>query len=788
MHQHPPSALPLKRLIEVDFPVARVSEHARREKSRRLGGMSRLHVWWARKPLASCRAVTCAALWPDPADPACPEEFRREARAVVEAWLRDGGREAFLSREGERLHARLVKSPKTLDDPVRLRQALLEFVAEFSAPENASRREFVEPARALTRIAWQALAPGRDGGDADRFLVVDPFAGGGSISLESLRIGTRARAADLNPVAVILERVLLEYLPRHGEQLVEEVRRWGRWMARKIRADLARYFPPDPDGSIPVAWLWSRTVRCEACNVEVPTRYSPWLANNRTRSLALRLVPRPDRSGVDCEFVESPRPSKVGEGTVSFSRVTCPCCGHVTPGRAVRQQLQARHGGTDDARLIAVVTRHPSQRGRRYRLATPADLEAIEAARRAVEALAPSGPDGLSPLPDEPSPIGGVKGAGRAFAQRNHGLDRFRDFFTARQALVLDAMVRAIRSVGDHLQHAPEIPAEIATAVQTVLTLVLNRQADYGNSLNRWDPGSENSKQLFARQTMAVVWDFAETNAIDEETGTLWRGLARVEDALECLRGDWEEGEARLESATAQALASGAADLVFTDPPHYDNVPYADLSDFFYVWMKRAIGPLHPDLLSADLSPKGEEALLDPDRGKDHAFFQDVLGRSLGECRRVLAANGVFVVIFAHKTSGAWEGQLQALLDAGWMVTAAWPITTELTTRLRAHDSAVLTSTLHLVCRPRHPQGADATPSVGSWDAVCDEILRRFQDWFPKMDKEKVKGEDSVFACLGPALEVYSRYDRIDREDGRPVSVRELLEHLWEVISGEDEA
>ena len=252
-------------------------------------------------------------------------------------------------------------------------------------------------------------------------------------------------------------------------------------------------------------------------------------------------------------------------------------------------------------------------------------------------------------------------------------------------------------------------------AVQTVLALTVTRQADFGNSLNRWEPRSETAKQLFARQTMALVWDFAECNPIDETHGTYWKAVRGVEKALEELGCAWGQGRVLQGSATHLGLAEGSVDLVFTDPPHYDNVPYADLSDFFYVWLRRAIGPLHPDLFATSLSPKEEECLLDHGQGKDDAYFQDIMRRSLAESRRVLAPQGIGVVIFAHKSSGAWEGQIQALVDAGWTVTAAWPLHTELASRLRAHDSQVLGSTLHLVCRqrPRWPTAWESPRPAG---------------------------------------------------------------------------
>ncbi|RME94360.1 MAG: DUF1156 domain-containing protein, partial [Verrucomicrobia bacterium] len=292
----PESAVPL-RLIEVDLPIARISAHARREKSIRHGHIATLHIWWARRPLAACRAVLCAALWPDPADPRCPASFRQTAARCLQAW-----------------YARRDSKRRDWSDPRQLRAGLLDFIAEFANWDHATDKLFLETARRLTQAAHEALA----GPPGTRPLVVDPFAGGGAIPLEALRIGADAFASDLNPVAVLLNKVVLEYIPRHGGRLADEVRKWGAWVKEQAGQELGRFYPKDDDGAVPIAYLWARTIRCEGpgCGAEVPLVRSLWLSKKKGRRIGMRLIPRADRSGVDVEIVENPKPAEANQGTV----------------------------------------------------------------------------------------------------------------------------------------------------------------------------------------------------------------------------------------------------------------------------------------------------------------------------------------------------------------------------------------------------------------------------------------------------------------------------------------
>ncbi len=263
-----------KRLIEVDLPIARISAHARREKSIRHGHISTLHIWWARRPLAACRAVICAALWPDPADEHCPQSFRDAAARHLVAFAKRVNPE-MISGEKQQLQATLSPEsrarwevlangnpPLDPNDPAHqnvLRFALLDFIADFANWDNSTVPAYLETSRALTQAAHEALG----GEPGTRPLVVDPFAGGGSIPLEALRVGADAFASDLNPVAVLLNKVVLEYIPKYGQKLADEVRKWGQWIKEQAEKELAEFYPKDPDGATPIAYLWARTIRCE---------------------------------------------------------------------------------------------------------------------------------------------------------------------------------------------------------------------------------------------------------------------------------------------------------------------------------------------------------------------------------------------------------------------------------------------------------------------------------------------------------------------------------------------
>jgi len=754
-----------KRLIEVDLPIKEISKHARREKSIRHGHISTLHIWWARRPLAACRAVVCAALWPDPADPLCPQRFRDDAAAIMGRFWNPLGRTDLEYRE-----------------PLALRKALLEFIAYFANWDHSTDQRYLDAARALTQSAHESLG----GAPGTRPLVVDPFAGGGSIPLEALRVGADAFASDLNPVAVLLNKVVLEYIPKYGQRLADEVRKWGEWIRVEAEKELGQFYPKDPDGATPIAYLWARTVTCEGpgCGAEVPLMRSLWLARKGKRSVAMKIHPDREKRRVDFEIVHDVQERDVGSGTGRRGSATCPICGYTTPVASVRKQLKARHGGAADARLFCVVTTRPGQQGRFYRLPAERDLEAAKMAAEELERRKAAHRGELSLVPDEPTPQGGGSGAGRAFSQRNYGMDRFEDLFTPRQAVALTTLARLVREAGDRMRTGGD--PGLAVAVQTCLALSLDKQTDLGSALTRWKQDAECPVNLFGRQAIPMVWDFAESAPLSTSSGSWQSMYERTSYSIEqsYYFQPWT-GSNQLANAALHPLPDDSGNFFFTDPPYYDAVPYSDLSDFFIVWLKRTMGN-QLKLFESNLAPKDEECIVDEVKGKDKAYFESSMAKAMAEGRRVLTPDGIGVVVFAHKSTSGWEAMLQAMIDAGWTFTGSWPIDTEMGSRLRAMNSAALASSIHLVCRPREsPSGEVRTDDVGDWREVLSELPQRIHDWLPRLAREGIVGADAIFSCLGPALEIYSRYSRVEKVSGEQVSLSEYLAEVWAAVSRE---
>jgi putative DNA methylase len=776
-----------KRLIEVDLPIKRISEHARREKSIRHGHISTLHIWWARRPLAACRAIICAALWPDPADLLCPQKFRDEASRLINNFARKAATDkevaAHCSHENWEKWQR-VANAGGLDSTNAahwnvLRFALLDFISDFANWDNSTASDYLETSRALTQAAHEALG----GAPGTRPLVVDPFAGGGSIPLEALRVGADAFASDLNPVAVLLNKVVLEYIPEYGQRLADEVRKWGEWIKLETEKDLAKFYPKDADGATPLAYLWARTIKCEGpgCGAEIPLVRSAWIAKKGSRAVALLIKPDQKRHISVSVQTKGKFPADMS-GTVKRSSATCPCCGYTTTAENVRAQFKNRRGGADDARMLAVITTAEGQSGRCYRDVAESDLRA---ARTARELAAKWEQDYPESFPTETLPY-----LRSIFNINLLGVDRWRDLFSSRQLLAIVAFNSKVIAARDQiLRHSN---AAFADAVATCLALVVGRQIDKLSSLARWDISRENAQGTFGRQALGIVWDFNEVNPFSGSGGDWDSALNWVALILEReSQAVAHSGHVECASATAHPLPDDSASAFITDPPYYDAIPYADLSDFFYVWLKRSIKMIHPELFKDVLSPKKLEVVQLAERNKEYSYktkerFESLMRQAMEEGRRITMPSGLGVIVFAHKETAAWEVMLQAVIDAGWIVVASWPIDTEMGSRLRAMNSATLSSSVHLVCRPReNSEGARRPDDVGDWRDVLSELPTRIHEWMPRLAAEKVVGADAIFACLGPALEIFSRYARVEKASGEQVTLKDYLEYVWAAVAKE---
>lgn len=769
-----------KRLIEVDLPIKRISAHATREKSIRHGHISTLHIWWARRPLAACRAVLCAALWPDPSDPLCPSEFRETARDLMKKWAKDNVKLKLL--EGDESFGHFIayqKNPDKLNDNLELRKALLNFIATFSNWDNSTKSEFLETSRILTQVSHEALG----GIPGTKPLVVDPFAGGGSIPLEALRIGADAFASDLNPVAVLLNKVVLEYIPKYGQTLADELRKWGEWIKKEAEKELAEFYPKDPDGATPIAYLWARTIICEGpgCGAEVPLMRSLWLAKKNTRSIALKIIPKFDMKKVDFEIIENIQYKDVGKGTVLQGSATCPLCGYTTPVSRVRAQLYKRQGGAGDARLICVILTSINQKGRIYRKPNNNDLLVIKKIKEIIQLKYNLSDTILIPI--EETPLDGTGSKGGGYRTRKYGISSFRDFFNIRQLFTIIKYISLIKKA--RLNMEKDLGTNITNVIEGILALAVSKQSDRNSSFCRWISQNENVGYTFGRQALPMMWDFVESPPL-YAGGGWYPVICDIVDMIQHNTIIKKEGISEQATAINLPLPNEVAYSLVTDPPYYDAVPYADLSDFFYVWLSKILKENYSKLFINQLTPKDGECVVDLQKNMTKNYFEATMAKAMAEGRRILNPNGIGVVVFAHKSTSGWEAQLQAMIDAGWIITGSWPIDTERPGRLRSQDSAALASSVHLVCRPReNPDGALRTDVIGDWRDVLQELPIRIHEWMPRLASEGIVGADAIFACLGPALEVFSRYSRVEKASGEVVTLREYLEHIWAAVSKE---
>jgi putative DNA methylase len=766
-----------KRLAEVDFPIAKVgSAVLSREKKFPVprGLPSTMHQWWARRPLGSCRAMLLGLLLPDPCDPHCPRDFKAKAsKALLEVpgWGSQRVREQVKSDEG-------------------LRKAILDFIADFSHWNMSSNAGCLSAARALVKAAYGDEMP----------LVLDPFAGGGAIPLEALRTGCDAFAGELNSVACLVLKALLEDIPKHGPELAESLEKVGGEIQTAVAKELADFYPNGSSRETPLAYIWARTIRCESpnCGAEIPLLRSFWLCNKGGRKVALRYEVKRFGAGTpryEFEVFEPEDGDDVPNGTVSRAKAACPCCGGVLPPDRVRAQLAEQRGGADatfdkqgnrvgGATMLAVVTLNSGIQWRNYRLPTDRDYQAVWKAQKRLKAILDEwergGKNGLCPVPDEPAPAGGGSGAGRAFSVQKYGMMKWGDLFTARQKVALLLLAEKISGLyrkGD--------AKSVATA--ELLAMAMDKVADFNCSLSAWRSSNEDVGHLFGRQALPIVWDFVETNLCCSSYVDFGRAVGHVLEVVNHTASAVKRsGQVQISDARKPMLPEESAHILFTDPPYYDAVPYSDLSDFFFVWLKRAL-PGHPLLRDPfnpanPLTPKVAEIVQDEtkkvdSRAKDRQFFEDSMAEAFRAGRLVLREDGVGSVIFAHKTTEGWEALLSGMIRGGWTITGSWPIATEMASRLRAMESAALATSVHLVCRPR-PQDAP----VGDWGEVLRELPRRVGDWMERLQGEGIRGADLVFACIGPALEIFSRYSKVETAEGREVTLAEYLEKVWEVV------
>ncbi|MCU4185197.1 DUF1156 domain-containing protein [Acidiferrimicrobium sp. IK] len=732
-----------RKLIEVALPLEAINREAAREKSIRHGHPSTLHLWWARRPLAACRAVLFAQLVDDPS--AHPDRFPTEEAQEQE-------RQRLF-----RIIERLVPWEATQDESV---------LAE--AHEEIRRSCGDNPPE-----------------------VLDPFCGGGSIPLEAQRLGLVAHGSDLNPVAVLITKALIELPAKFAGQppihsrnadgrlaieswkgaqgLAEDVRYYGAWMRDEAERRIGHLYPQatlsDGRTATVIAWIWARTVTCPnpACQATMPLARSFWLGKKKGKETWVRPVVEDSRVRFEIGHGSSGPPV---EGTVGRTGAICLVCNTPVPLAHIRAEGKAGHM---DVQLMAVVAD-----GDRQRIYLPPD----PAHRKAADVARPEG----APETELPEQALG-------FRVQGYGMTRHAHLFTNRQLTVLctfsdlvsEARQRVLADGGQPLY---------ADAVATYLALAVDRVADRNSSISGWDssPKMEAIRNTFARQAIQMTWDFAEGQPFGGSSGNFTDAVGSVIAAMERTPsapvGTAKQRDAREPLDRARIAVS-------TDPPYYDNVGYAALSDFFYVWLRRSLAAMYPDLFSTMLTPKSAELVADPfrsggDKSKSEELFEEGFERVFANLSKAADPSYPLTVFYAFKqsehdesgvASTGWETMLAGLLRSGFAVTATWPMRTELGNRMRNHASNALASSIVLACRPRS-ETAGITDRRGFLAALHAELPKALRE----LQQGNIAPVDLAQAAIGPGMAVFSRYAKIVEPTGETMPVRSALTLINQVL------
>jgi len=743
-----------KKLIEVALPLDAINTASARENFIYKGNPSSVHKWWAQRPLAACRAVLFAQLVDDPS--AHPEEFPTEEAQDAE------------------------------------RQRLFTIIEDLVKWENSTNEKVLEAARAEIRTSCDGNPPP----------ILDPFAGGGSIPLEAQRLGLEAHASDLNPVAVLINKALIEIPPKWADKppihpeaenrtrwkgaegLAEDVRRYGKWMRDEAEKRIGHLYPTATlaDGSEAnvIAWIWARTVTCPnpACGASMPLASTFWLGKRKGKEAWVN--PVVEGRHVRFEVATGSGGPEIA-GTVGRSGARCLSCQSVVPLAHIRAEGRAGRMGTQ---LMAIAAE-----GDRQRVYLPPAEDHIRAA--AVE-------------PPDDVPTSDLPEQALGFRVQAYGMTRHSDLFTSRQLTALTTLSDLVgeahaRAVADAVAAGTEETTAglYADALATYLAFAISKYADYGCSLAVWYPQEGRPKNLFARHAIPMVWDFPEVAPMSEVGGGFLRCTEIVGDSLLGLRPD-AVGVAI--ASDARRVDTGGA-VVATDPPYYDNIGYADLSDFFYVWLRRSLRPIHPDLFGTMVTPKADELISTPYRHGGskrvaETYFEEGFVEVFGRVRETSPSDVPMTLFYAFKQaedvtddglgSTGWSTMLEGLAAAGWMVTATWPMRTERSSRSIAIGTNSLASSVVLACRIR-PQTAGVTDRQGLLRALQHELPGPLRE----LQKAHIAPVDLRQAAIGPGMAIFSRFAKVIEPDGSTMRVRTalgLINQVLDQVLGEQES
>lgn len=787
-----------RRLIEDYLPIQAISAEASREKSVRKGHISTLHLWWARRPLVACRAAVYGALV-------------AASRFIPENGP-DNKKQSLGRANAAKFIERLCKYP---GNPTVIKDAqrhILEAHAE---------RLTIDTGK---KVTVEDIEEGR----APRPKVLDMFAGGGAIPLEALRLGCEAYALDLNPVAHIIELCTLVYPQKYGKPdpnvrgmtgpknakgettwggLADEVRYWGEWVLKKVKAEIGDLYPliPDPDNKgekprvqadlwqsseresvppgylVPVAYLWTRTVRCKnpSCGATVPLLRQTWLCKKSggkrsdPKYVAVKICGDRENKDIRFEIVEARSEAGLGFNPSAGSKggdATCSLCGTVADSDYVKAEGCAKRFGH---RLMAVVATRTRSDGKTYLSPSDVPHQALDDSslhKRAEEAAAAYGVT-VPTEPLEPNP--------RSFDVQHYGFTHWRDILSPRQLLAMTCFAGQIRKAHAELVNAMG-DADIAIAMATCLSMALGRLADYCTSFCTWQP--EFIKNTFNSAGMPMIMDFAEANPVVDTSGSWPSAIGYVAAALDEFAVAGYPGIVARGSALKSPWPEDAFDAIITDPPYYDSRSYSNLADHFFVWHKRSLGNIHSEHFASELTPKKNEAIAAKYRHKgskelaDRAY-EKMMEEAFVECNRVLRPGMPLVCVYAHKTTAGWSTLINALMKAGFVVVEAWPVDMERKVRQNAQNTAALASSIFLVARKR--EGALTGSYEDEVRSELDKIVRERVDSLWKMG---ITGADLVIAAVGAGLRAFTKFARVEYANGEEVPAEKFLAEVEGVV------
>ncbi|MDO9538226.1 MAG: DUF1156 domain-containing protein [Thermoplasmata archaeon] len=757
-----------KRLAEVDFPLATVTKYSAIEKSKKTGTVAAIHIWWARRPLAACRAMNLACLLPDPADKQCPTDLQKvialaldkfEIRASKLQTKLELGKGNWNEKDNGNLKANRNR-------PLNLRKRLLKYIGEYSNWDVRTNKHWNTCAQEMVLGCYDNNSP----------ILLDSFAGGGSIPLEAMRVGAKPIATDLNPIPILINKFQLEFLPNAGKDFITRMRKEAERINDELQKELSEFYPIPKElqgKEVPIGYICARTIRCEGvdCGISFPLLSSPWVAENKHKPTSRYSYSFSKGNGksVEVGIVKNPRADEVLKKTVEDGNATCPICGHKTPVSSVKKQLSMREGGTMDSQLLVIIGTEIGDSGRTYRLPTIGERTARQKAVEYYNKILNENINGFQLLPTEPLPPQGTLG----FNVQSYALTEWNHLFTPRQAITQMMLCKKVIEIED-------------PAIRMGLAFVVSKLADLNCTLCGWRSNVEFFGRVFAMQTISMNWDFYEINPFNTEGGVNWlRRLKGVEEGIEAaeLGAKWTPPIIEIADATQHPLPDNSVDVFATDPPYYDKVPYSNLSNFFIVWLKRMI---EIQGLVDGLSPRTNEVIKDR---KDHdsqgnpktdEWYEKMVSKAMAEAKRITKDDGIGYVVYADKTTAGWATALNGLVDGGWTITGSWPIQSEMAHRMRAQRSAALKTSVHIVIRPR-PDDA----GVGDWANILSELPGRIGTWLARLNKDGIVGADAIYACLGPAMELFSKWETVEKADGSKVPLSDYLEIVWDTVANE---